>query len=328
MAIEGPKALRDARVARAVAPRLARAAAFAMLCIIWGSTWLVIRIGLEGAPPFLAASLRFVVASVTLLALTTVFRARWPRTRTEWALVGFVGLVLFTANYGLIYWGENNGVESGLSAILFATYPLQTALVAHGFLGEEKLTLQKALGIGMGFGGILVIFRSQLVTVGVDKAFPMLAIILSATCAAFAGVAIKRWGHDTHPVSFNGFAMAVGALSLAATSIVAGEPWTVPTWPEGIGAIVYLALLGSVVTFVAWQWLLKHAEVTSVSFVALITPIVAILLGTTVGNESFDLVDLLGAAIVLAGIYVSISRRAAAWARTALGASVLPDAKR
>jgi drug/metabolite transporter (DMT)-like permease len=328
MAIDGPKALRDARVASAVASRFARAAAFTMLCIIWGSTWLAIRIGLEGAPPFLAASLRFVVASATLLALTAVLRARWPRIRTEWALVGFVGLALFTANYGLIYWGENNGVESGLSAILFATYPLQTALVAHGLLEEEKLTLQKVLGIGMGFGGILVIFRSQLVSVGLDKAFPMLAIMLSATCAAFAGVAIKRWGHESNPVSFNAFAMGVGAVSLAATSFAAREPWSAPTWPEGIGAIVYLALLGSVVTFVTWQWLLKQAEVTSVSFVALITPIVAILLGATVGNESFDLVDLLGAAIVLIGIYVSISRRAAAWARAALGSGVIPDAKR
>ena len=328
MAIEEARVLRNGRVARGVASRLVRVAAFAMLCIIWGSTWLAIRIGLEGAPPFLAASLRFVVASLTLIALTTVFGARWPQNRTEWSLVVFVGLVLFTADYGLIYWGENNGVESGLSAILFATLPLQTGLVAHGILAEEKLTLQKVVGIGMGFGGILVIFRGQLVTAGLDKAFPMFAIVLSATCAAFAGVAIKRWGHDTSPVSFNAFAMGVGAASLAAVSFVAGEPWAVPSWPEGIGAILYLALAGSVVTFVTWQWLLKRAEVTSTSFIALITPIVAILLGTTIGNETFDLVDLLGAAIVLVGIYVSISRHAAAWARTALGAGVPPDSKR
>src|SRR5256885_11311042 len=303
----------------AMATRLARGAAFAMLCVIWGSTWLAIRIGLQGAPPFLAASLRFIVASITLVILAIAFRSKWPSNRTEWSLVAFVGLVLFTADYGLIYWGENNGVESGLSAILFATLPLQTGLVANAFLRGERLTVQKLAGIGLGFGGILLIFRGQIGTAGLDKAFPMLAIIRSARCAAFATVAIKRWGHETNPVTFNAAAMAVGTVGLALVSLTAREPWHVPTWPEGIGAILFLALAGSVVTFVTWQWLLKTAEATSLSFVALLTPITAVLLGATVGNEKFDPVDLVGSAIVLAGIYVSISHRVAGPGRAGVG---------
>src|SRR5437773_1179931 len=152
-----------------------------MLCVIWGSTWLAIRIGLQGAPPFLAASLRFFVASATLAVLALPFRSKWPANRTEWKLVVFVGLVLFTADYGLIYWGENNGVESGLSAILFATLPLLTAVVANALLPGERLTVQKLAGIGLGFGGILLIFRGQIATAGADKAFPMIAIVLGAT---------------------------------------------------------------------------------------------------------------------------------------------------
>ncbi len=120
-----------------MAARFVRATAFAMQSGIWGSTWLAIRIGLEGAPTFLSAALRFAVASLTLLALAAGFRSKWPRTRREWALVLFVGIVLFTADYGLISWGENNGVESGLSAVLFATLPLQTALVANALLAGE-----------------------------------------------------------------------------------------------------------------------------------------------------------------------------------------------
>jgi len=301
-----------------MATRFVRAAAFAMLCVIWGSTWLVILIGLRGAPPFLAATLRFLVASITLGVLAVAFRSKWPANRTEWALVVFVGLVLFTADYGLIYWGENNGVESGLSAILFATFPLQTAILATAFLREERLTVQKLGGIAIGFGGILVIFRGQIGTAGLEKAFPMVAIVLSATCAAAATVAIKRWGHGANPVTFNAGAMAVGTASLAAVSLVAGEAWRVPSWPEGIGAILFLGLLGSVVTFVTWQWLLKTSEATSLSFVALITPITAVLLGAAVGSETFDAVDLIGSAIVLAGIYVSMSRRLAVMGRTVI----------
>src|SRR5213593_3624196 len=143
-----------------------RSAAFAMLCLIWGSTWLAIRIGLEGAPPFLSASLRFAVASIVLVLLAVVFRSKWPQNRTEWALAGFVGIVLFTGDYGLIYWGEGNGVPSGLSAILFATFVLQTAIAAHLVLSTEKLTAQKIAGIGLGFGGILLIFRGDVSTAG------------------------------------------------------------------------------------------------------------------------------------------------------------------
>jgi drug/metabolite transporter (DMT)-like permease len=290
-----------------------------MLCIVWGSTWLAIRIGLQGAPPFLAASLRFVVASLTLGILASAFRSRWPSNRTEWALLAFVGIVLFTLDYGLIYWGENNGVESGLAAILFATLPLQTALVAKAFLREERLTAQKLLGIAIGFGGILLIFRGEIGTAGPEKALPMLAMVLAATCAALATVAIKRWGHATDPITFNAGSMAVGTVGLAAVSLAAREPWGMPSWPEGIGAILYLALAGSVVTFVAWNWLLKEAEATSLSFIALITPITAVLLGATLGNEMFDAVDLLGAAIVLVGIYVSMSRRLATFGRAVVG---------
>jgi drug/metabolite transporter (DMT)-like permease len=217
-------------------------------------------------------------------------------------------------------------VESGLSAILFATMPLQTAIIAHALLANERLTRQKVAGIAIGFGGLLLVFRGQLETAGLGKAVPMLAIALSATCAAAVTVAVKRWGHDANPVSFNGFAMGVGAVALGAVSLVAGEAWSVPSWPEGIGAILYLALAGSVVTFVTYLWLLKRVEATRMSYIALVTPIVAVFLGVSVGNEALDPIALLGAAITLGGIYLSISKRAAAWIRGLLGVGIATDA--
>jgi len=290
-----------------------------MLCIVWGSTWLAIKIGLQGAPAFLGASLRFVVASATLLVAAALLRSKRPRGWTEWSLVLFVGIVLFTADYGLIYWGENNGVESGLSAVLFATMPLQTALWAQALIASERLTLPKLAGIMLGFGGILLIFRTQIGAAGIGKFFPMLAIVLSATCAAVSTVAIKRWGREIDGVSFNGFAMAAGAVALALMSLAARESWAVPSWPEGILAILYLALVGSVITFVAYLWLLRTTEATVMSFIALITPIVAIYLGVSLGNEALEPLDLVGSAITLIGIYVSTSKRIAAWGRLALG---------
>jgi drug/metabolite transporter (DMT)-like permease len=308
-----------------VTSRLGYGAAFAVLCAIWGSTWLAIKIGLQGAPAFLAASLRFVVASAVLLALAGARGSALPRGRSEWGLVGLVGFLLFTVDYGLIYWGENNGVESGLSAILFATLPLQTAIAAHGILRDERLTAQKLAGIAIGFGGILVIFRGQIGLAGPGKLYPMLAIVLAASCAAVCTVAVKRWGHDTNPISFNAFAMGVGAIGLAAASLGAGEPWAVPSWPEGIGAILYLALVGSVVAFVTFLWLLKKIQATVMSYIALVTPIAAVFLGVSLGSEVLDPLAILGAALTLGGIYLSMSRRAASWGRALMGTAVVPE---
>ena len=297
--------------AAAVASRWTDGASFATLCLIWGSTWLAIRIGLEGAPAFLSASLRFVVASVLLIVLIAVRGSRLPRTRTEWFLAAFVGIVLFTLDYGLIYWAENNGVESGLSAILFATMPLQTAIAAQALKTGERLTAAKVAGTAIGFGGILVIFRGELGTAGPERALPMLAIVLSATCAAVSTVAMKRWGQATDPVGFNAVAMGIGAVSLAGISLVAAEPWTVPSWPEGIGSILYLAVFGSVIAFVVYLSLLKRIDATPMSYIALVTPIVAVFLGVSLGNEALDPVALAGAMVTLGGIYLSTWRRRA-----------------
>src|SRR5438552_1354082 len=123
MAMDGPKALRDRRNPGPMATSSTRSAAFTMLCLIWGSTWLAIRIGLEGAPPFLSASLRFAVASIVLVLLAVVFRSRWPQNRTEWALRGLVGIVLVPADYGLIHRDDGHARESGPSAHPLGTCP-------------------------------------------------------------------------------------------------------------------------------------------------------------------------------------------------------------
>lgn len=277
---------------------------YALLCIIWGSTWLAIRIGFAGAPPFLSASLRFVIAAGILLPLSAGLRARWPTGRLEWSVVAFVGVVMFILDYGLIYWAEANGVESALAAILFATMPFQTALMAHSLIRKEKLKARGIAGIAMGFGGVFLVFSGEVGGIGPEKAFPMLAIILSATCASAASVAVKRWGHEASPYTWNGVAMAIGAVGLMLLSILVGEPLVVPGWPEGILSILYLAVFGTVVAFVGYLRLLKTFPVTTMSLIAFITPIVAVFLGVGIASETLDPLAGVGAAITLGGIVV------------------------
>lgn len=284
---------------------------YVLLCLIWGSTWLAIKIGLEGAPPFLAAGLRFVVASAVLVPLSVALRAPWPQGRVEWAVVGFVGVVLFVFDYGLIYWAEANGVESALAAVLFATMPFQTALMAHALVGGERLTPRKFLGIAMGFGGIVLVFGGEFGAVGIEKLLPMAAVVASAACASAASVAIKRWAHDASPYTFNAAAMMIGAGGLLLLSLAADEPLGLPGWPEGILSILYLGVAGTVVAFLGYLRLLKTVPVTTMSFIAFITPIVAIVLGFVVAAEQLGPLVGLGAAVTLAGIAVYAFRPAA-----------------
>lgn len=275
---------------------------YTLLCVVWGSTWLVIKVGLEGAPPFLGASLRFVIAAAILIPLSLALRAEWPRNRVEWAVVAFIGVVLFIADYGLIYWAEANGVESSLAAVLFATMPFQTAFMAHALIHRERLTWLRFTGIVMGFGGVVLVFGGEAGGAGLVKLVPMLAVVLSATCASAASVAIKRWGQEASPYTWNGAAIAIGAVGLMALSLATGEQLAVPGWPVGILSIVYLGVLGTVVAFVVYLRLLKTIPVTTMSFIAFVTPLVALLLGFVVASETLHPLAGVGAALTLSGI--------------------------
>lgn len=284
---------------------------YGMLCLIWGSTWLAIKIGLVGAPPFLSAAFRFLLAAGILIPLSFLLREPWPKGRLEWSVVLFIGIVMFIFDYGLIYWAEANGVESALAAVLFATMPFQTVLLAHAFLRQERLTGRGLLGITMGFAGIALVFSGEIGGVGLDKVIPMVAVVASATCASAASVAMKRWGRDASPLTWNAGAIAVGAMGLLLLSLLAGETLMVPGWPEGVLSILYLAVVGTVIAFVGYLRLLKRVPVTTMSLIAFITPLVALSLGFVFAAEVLDPLAGVGAAVTLAGILMYAWRRKA-----------------
>ena len=279
-------------------------ALFVLLCLIWGSTWLVIKVGYGGLGPFNVAAIRFGIAAAVFALLVPAMRARWPRSRTDWILVAWVGALLYGADYGLIYWAEQF-IDSGLAAILFATLPLITSLLAHLYVPGERLTVRTLGGTVLAFVGVVALFADRL---QIDRAtaMPMTAVLASAWCAAAAGVASKRYGAHLHAAALNAPAMLVGALLLSLASLASGDGLRIPRQASTWWAVLYLAIAGSVVTFLVYFTLLKTWSVTSLSFISVLTPIVALILGFVVLGERPNAWAWLAAALVLAGVVLAV----------------------
>jgi drug/metabolite transporter (DMT)-like permease len=285
---------------------MASIALYVLLCAIWGSTWLVIKIGYGGLGPFTVAALRFLLAGGVLALMLPLVKARWPRGRNEWSLVMWVGIVLFAADYGLIYWGEQF-LDSGLTAILFATLPLITVAFAHVYIPGDRITPRKLAGTLLAFLGVVALFGESL-RLDLSKVAPMSAIIAGAICAAAAGVASKRHGHEMHAATLNAPAMLVGGVALAATAVAAGEGLRLPRDATTWGAIAYLAIAGTVVSFLAYFSLLKTWSVTSLSFISVFTPAIALILGYVFLDEQPTVWTAIGAGLILSGVILALAR--------------------
>lgn len=293
---------------RAAVSKARTGALFALLAFIWGSTWLVIKVGLAELPPFLAAGLRFALASGVLAVLALARGVRFPRGRGEHVLLLGVGLSGIGASYGIVYWAEQY-IPSGLTAVLFATHPFFTLILAHLVLNAERITARKMLGMAIGFLGVLLVFRGDLTFDHPRGATAAAVLLLSPLAAATGNVFVKRWGTHLHPFQLSILPMGYGATALLATSLaVEGEPRI--AWSAiAIGSVLYLSILGSVVTFVGYYTLLREVPVTTLNLMSYVYPVVAVVLGYLVLGEVLDLPALAGAGLVLAGIAMATWRR-------------------
>jgi len=280
-------------------------AGFVLLCLIWGSTWLVIKVGYGGLGPFNVAGIRFAIAAVVLTLLVPIVGARWPRGRTEWTLVLFIGVLLFLGDYGLIYWAEQY-IDSGLTAILFGMFPLLTMAFAHVYVPGEHLTRRKFVGGVAASLGVVALFGDR-VHIDASNAGPMAAIIAAAACAAAANVATKRHGGAIHSAALNASTMLIGAILLLGASWLVGDGVKLPPDARSWMAVGYLSIVGSVVAFLIYFSLLRTWKATTVSFFGVFTPAIALLLGAAVLHERLTVWSLVGSVLILVGVSAALT---------------------
>ena len=279
-------------------------AGFSILCLIWGTTWLTIKIGLEGIPPFLGVGLRFVLAGSILLVIATVRNRKLIYSRELLRISLIIGILLFSFSYGAVYWAEQY-ISSGLASVLFATMPLFVALFARFILKNELLNPTRLLGMFIGIGGTGLIFSETVGISNLNEFRGLIVTLMSPITAAIAIVLTKKHIHRHDPFFLNGWSMLLGGSVTLSIHFAYGSPYPIVWNTVSVGALLYLTLVGSALAFGIYFWMLQHTEATTVSFVTVISPVIAVIIGAGVLSESLTGLQIAGSILVLSGVLLS-----------------------
>ena len=276
--------------------------AYSALCVIWGSTWMAIRFGLESLTPMFSAGVRFSLASIIVFALMRIKNIPLQTDKVSVRLYLLMGFFSFVIPFGLVYWAQQF-IPSGMAAVLFAVYPFWVVIFSYIRMPAEFIGFYKIFGTILGFSGIVIIFSDSFAGDITNYLIGMFAVVLSGTMQAWIAVSIKKFGKELHPLSMNFVPMVIAGVSMLVIAFLTEDLSVIRINENAVLSILYLALFGSVVTFTSFYWLIKHVNLVILSLIAFITPIVALVLGYFIYKEVLSTKHFFGAALVLTGVF-------------------------
>ena len=272
-----------------------------LCCSIWGSTWLVIRHGLQDVPPFTAAAIRFVVAA-PVMALVAAALSKKEGGNAPPAWLSFtMGTLNVGTSFGVVYWAEQF-LPSGLASILWGVFPILMAISSHFFLAGERLTSRHLFGFPLGLAGVVLLFATDIRGIGPDAVRGACVLLVSPLVVAIGTTLVKRHGARVSSLLLNRNAIVVGAVWLSLLAVTFERDRALRFTPGAIGSIVYLALFGTVVTFGVYYWLLRHVKAYRMSMIPYVTPAIATVLGALIDHDPIGWTTLAGMGCILCGI--------------------------
>ena len=280
-----------------------------ILAVIWSTTWIFIKVGLADLPPITFSAARFILSVAILFVIVRVQGITLPKTAAQWRLAAITGVLQFSINYSCVFWAEQY-ITSGLAAVLQATIPVFGLAIGWMFLKDERVTIQKVVAIGLGLCGVAVIFIDQLRIENWLAFAGSVAIVVGAYAAAQASVLTKARASNIHPAAFVMCQMLCGLPLIIGYSLIReGNPLSSNWSWTAIGCIAYLAVLGSVLAFWMYYWLLHRVESTKAMMISLVTPLLAVVLGGLTLGESLPPQTYLGGLLILGSIGLIVFRR-------------------
>lgn len=280
-----------------------------VLCLIWGTTWIFIKIGLEDLPPISFAATRFVFALLILAIIILVQRIPLPKTKRDWKLLGLTGILQFSVNYSLVFWSEQY-ISSGLAAVLQAMITIFGLALAWVHLPNERITKLKIFAVILGIIGVAVIFMEQLQVNNFWAFAGCVGIVIGAYAAAHASILTKAFGFKIHPASLVFGQMLCGILPLIIYALtVEGNPLKLNwTW-MAIISVLYLTIFGTIAAFWLYYWLLSKVESTKAMTIALVTPLIAVIIGGIFLGERLPPQTFLGGLLILGSVGLIVFRK-------------------
>ena len=299
---------------RASPARSALILAFAAIYLIWGSTYLGIRIAIESMPPFLMASARFILAGAIIFALLKARGTPWP-TRHQWTANAVIGTLLLLGGNGLVVWAELT-IPSGITALLVGIGPLFIVLTEWAWPGGTRPTLVTMAALLLGFAGVTWL-AAPWESTGSGGLDPRGVIAVLGACVSWAIGAIysRHVKHGAEPFLASSLQMLGGGAALAVVALVHGDfhQLDLPTiTPRAWGAFAYLVGIGSLVGFSTFVWLMKHSTPARVSTYAYVNPVVAVILGWLILDEPITSRTLVASVIIVAAVVIITTEKARA----------------
>jgi drug/metabolite transporter (DMT)-like permease len=281
-------------------------AAFAAIYIVWGSTYLAIRVAVETLPALFAAGIRFAIAGVALYAWSRLRGVPAP-TRREWRNLWILGALMFLAAYSGLFWAEKT-LPSGIASVLVATIPVWTALLGIVILRTERFHWRIAVAVLMGLGGVTIIAVSQ---DALSKNLNLLACLalLGAQISWSAGSVISKvMALPKSKAISAGAQMMCGGVLILICALFAGELTPPPHISTAAAlATAYLIVAGSIAAFTAYTWLLGRMPATTVASYAYVNPVIALAIGYWFGGEAIHASTILGSSLVLASVVLILT---------------------
>jgi drug/metabolite transporter (DMT)-like permease len=288
------------------APRGA-SAIVALLCLIWGSTWLVIQGGLRDLPPLTALAGRFLVASLVLLLFAPYLHRREAGARPTLLEVLYHGWLCSALPLGIVYVCELV-IPSGLTSLIWGVFPLLVAGLSRVLLPEEKLRPAQWLGFAGAFLGLCVLFATDLRDLGANAVSMAALLLLSPLCSATGTLLIKRRAHGTSSILLNRDGLCLAAATVGCAALLFERDARIDWTAAAMASVLYMGLVATVLAFTLYYWLLRTVPASQLALISYVTPLIALVLGALFAGEPLRLQTLLGAALILGGI-VAARRR-------------------
>jgi drug/metabolite transporter (DMT)-like permease len=276
--------------------------ALAWVCFFWGTTWIASKVGVTNMPAIQLCAIRQLLGGSVYLLYFIITKHPWPKGK-QWGVILVLSFLNFMLSNGLSTWGVQY-ISSGLGAIIGAIFPLWIVIIT--LFGGGRLPQKALLGMVMGFGGVCIIFYDHLKDfLNADFSFGIVLSVIATISWAFGTLYTKKHAANFNPYFSLGLQMLISSIALYTVSYSTGNTVSIAAIPANAWwAILYLVVIGSVLTFIAFIYSLQRLPTSLASLYAYTNPIVAVLLGVIIFNEKLNIYVAVGGAVTIAGVYL------------------------